>query len=108
MNSHLLTLKAHITESRMILSSAEIFEASSTSSVDPEKYNLGPHYLLLNLCKRANKQIFSDVVILLAFSGLNHIVCVFTEVFCRKMKQLLSNKTTPHFQLLPMSKVDKS
>ena len=26
----------------------------------------------------------------------------------RKMIQLLLNKTTPHFQLLPMSKVDQS
>ena len=29
--------------------------------------------------------------------------CVYTEVI-----QLLVNKTTPHFQLLPMSKVDQS
>ena len=38
LNSHLLTLKAHITESLMILSSAEIFplKASSANSVDPE------------------------------------------------------------------------
>ena len=35
--SHLLTLKAHITKSRMLLSSAEIFEASSTNSVDPDQ-----------------------------------------------------------------------
>ena len=39
--------------------------------------------------------------------------CVFivlTEVLhvWGKMIQLLSNKTTPHFQLLPMSKVDQS
>ena len=32
-------------------------------------------------------------------------VCVFTEVFWPKMIQLLSNKITPHFQRLPMSKV---
>ena len=32
--------------------------------------------------------------------------CVFTEVLWCKMIQLLSNKTTPHFQLLPMSKVN--
>ena len=32
-----------------------------------------------------------------------------TEVMAqRKMIQLLLNKTTPHFQLLPMSKVDQS
>ena len=29
-------------------------------------------------------------------------------MFCRKMIQLLLNKTTPHFQLLPMSKVAHS
>ena len=33
--------------------------------------------------------------------------CVFTEVLWRKMIQTLSNKTTPHFQLLPMTKVDQ-
>ena len=32
--------------------------------------------------------------------------CVFTEVLSRKMKQLFSNKTMPHIQLLPMSKED--
>ena len=34
--------------------------------------------------------------------------CVCIEVLWRKMIQVLSNKTTPHFQLLPMSKVDDS
>ena len=33
---------------------------------------------------------------------------VFTVVLWRKMIQLLSNKTTRHFQLLPMAKVDQS
>ena len=48
-----------------------------------------------------NKQTFSDAANLLAFKGLNHTFCVFTEVFWRKMvhTQLLSNKTTPNFQL---------
>ena len=32
--------------------------------------------------------------------------CVCTEVLLGKMIQLLSNKVTPNFQLLPMSKVD--
>ena len=32
----------------------------------------------------------------------------FTGVLWRKMIQLLSNKTMPHFQFLPMSKVDQS
>ena len=36
------------------------------------------------------------------------VITVFTEVLWRKMIQLLSNKTMPHFQLLPMSKVDQS
>ena len=35
MNSHLLILKVDITKSRMVLSSAEIFEVSLTNSVDP-------------------------------------------------------------------------
>ena len=35
LNSHLLTLKAHITKKRQLLSSAEIFEASLTNNVDP-------------------------------------------------------------------------
>ena len=34
--------------------------------------------------------------------------CVFTEVFLRKLIQLLSNEIASHFQLLPMSKVEKS
>ena len=34
--------------------------------------------------------------------------CVSTEVLWRKMLQLLPNKTTTHFQLLPMSKIDQS
>ena len=34
--------------------------------------------------------------------------CVFTEVLWHKMIQLLSNRATPHFHLLPMSKVDQS
>ena len=33
--------------------------------------------------------------------------CVYTEVMAQDV-QLLLNKTTPHFQLLPMSKVDQS
>ena len=37
LNSHLLTLKDHITKSCMLLLSAEIFEASSTNSVDPDQ-----------------------------------------------------------------------
>ena len=34
--------------------------------------------------------------------------CVYTEAMEQDMKQLLLNKTTPNFQLLPMSKVDQS
>ena len=33
------------------------------------------------------------------------MVCVFTEVLLRNVIQLLSHKTTPHFELLLMSKV---
>ena len=36
------------------------------------------------------------------------IITVFTEVLWCNTIQLLSNKITPHFQLLPMSKVDQS
>ena len=39
------------------------------------------------------------------------MLCVFTEVLWHKMIkliQLLSNKTMPHFQLLPMPKIDQS
>ena len=55
LNSHLLTVKAHITKkSGMLLSSVEIFEASSTNRVDPdqtaEQSDLGPHCLALYLC----------------------------------------------------------
>ena len=41
-------------------------------------------------------------------SGDNNMFCVCTEVLWGKMVHLLSNKITPHFQLLPMSKVDQS
>ena len=55
-----------------------------------------------------NKLTASDVVILLAFKVLNHtFFCTCTELLCRQMIQLLSNKTTSHFQLLPMSNVDQ-
>ena len=34
--------------------------------------------------------------------------CVFTGVLWRKMIKFFSNKTKPHIQLLPVSKVDQS
>ena len=34
--------------------------------------------------------------------------CVCTEVLWHKMIQLLSNEIIPHFQRLPLSKVDQS
>ena len=37
LNSHLLTLKAHITKSRMFLLTAEIFDASKTKRVGPDQ-----------------------------------------------------------------------
>ena len=55
-----------------------------------------------------NKQTFSDVVILLAFKGLEDVFFVFTEMLWHKTIQLLLNKTTPHFQFLHKSKVDQS
>ena len=36
------------------------------------------------------------------------VFTVFTEVLGCRMIQFLLNKTKPHFQLLPMSKVDQS
>ena len=50
---------------------------------------------------------FQMQIILLAFKGLNEVFCVYTEVMAHDDKATL-NKTTPHFQLLPMSKVDQS
>ena len=44
-----------------------------------------------------NRQ-FSEADILLAFKGPNNVFCVYTEV--------MAQDDTPHFQLLPMSKVD--
>ena len=35
------------------------------------------------------------------------MLCVYTEVMAQ-VDKLLLNKTTPHFQLLPMFKVDQS
>ena len=73
MNSHLLTLKAHITKNRMLLSSAGIFEASLTNSVDPDQSApvRGAVFfgstLFASTYMFANKQKFSDVVTLLAF-----------------------------------------
>ena len=37
LSSYLLTVKAQITKCRMLLSSAELFEASSTNSVVPDQ-----------------------------------------------------------------------
>ena len=37
LNSHLLTRKANITKSRMLLSPAEMFETSSINSVDQDQ-----------------------------------------------------------------------
>ena len=52
LNSHLLTLKAHIIKNRTFLSSAEMFEDSLTNNVDPDQTapDLGPHCLHLYLC----------------------------------------------------------
>ena len=36
------------------------------------------------------------------------MLCVYTRMLWHKMIQLLSNKIKPHFQVLPMSKVDQS
>ena len=38
---------------------------------------------------------------------INNVFCVFTEIMAQD-DTIILNKTTPHFQLLPMSKVDQS
>ena len=53
-----------------------------------------------------NKQTLSNEVILLAFKIL--IITVLTIRCYGTMIQLSSNKITPQFQLLPMSKIDQS
>ena len=62
--------KAHITKSCMLLSSAEIFEASSTKSVDPDQTapvvavrSGSTQFAYIHML--TNKQTFSDAVILL-------------------------------------------
>ena len=59
----------------MLLASVEIFEASSTNSVDPDQTApvravRSGSTLFTSILMLTNKQTFSDVVILLAFSGL--------------------------------------
>ena len=44
---------------------------------------------------------------MLVFLGLNNVFCVYTEVMAQDDTVTL-NKTTPHFQLLPISKVAQS
>ena len=84
LNSHLLSLKVNITSQlNHFLVCWNIFEVSSTNGEDPaQQSDLGPNCLSIY------------------FTGVKFV--------CRKMIQLLWNNTTPHFQLLPMSKVDQS
>ena len=68
LNSHLLTHKAHITKSRMLLPSAEIIETSLTNSVHVDPDQTAPwSTMFASIHILTNKQTFSDVVILLAF-----------------------------------------
>ena len=75
LNSHLLSLKAHISQkSRMLLSFVEIFEASLTNSVAQDQTaptgSVGSgSTLFAYILVLTNKHTFSDVVILLAFKG---------------------------------------
>ena len=64
LNSHVLTLKAHITKSCMFLLSPETFETSLTNSVDPDQ--TAPT-LLASILMLNNKQTLSNVAILLGF-----------------------------------------
>ena len=80
----------------MPMSSAEIFEDPSIYSVDPDQTaSIGSVWygstLYASIFMLTNKQTFFDAVILLVFKGLIHMICVFAEVFWRKIK------TTPHF-----------
>ena len=72
LNSHLLTLKVHITKSCMFLSSAEISEASLTNNVGQDQTALvgavwSGSTLFAFILILTNKQTFSDLVILLGF-----------------------------------------
>ena len=92
-----------ITKMNVLLSSTKIFEAPKTNSVDPDQTALvGAVWSwstmfasMLMLNRHFQMQLFCW-----RFRGL--IMC-----WC-KMIQLLLNKTTPHFQLLPMSKIDQA
>ena len=76
------TLNSHIIKSCMLFSSAEIFEASLTNSVDPDQPAVGAVWsgstLFAFILMLINKQTFSDVIIILvAFQGFNHVnLCV--------------------------------
>ena len=48
-----------------------------------------------------------NIHFLLAFLGLNYVFCVYTEAMAQHHTVTL-NKTTPHLQLLPVSKVDQT
>ena len=66
----LLTLKAFITKSRMLLSSADIFEASLSEDPDQTAHRRevwSGSTLFASILMITNQQTFSDVVILLAF-----------------------------------------
>ena len=72
----------------MPMSSAEIFEDPSIYSVDPDQTaSIGSVWstLYASIFMLTNKQTFFDAVILLVFKGLIHMICVFAEVFLRKM-----------------------
>ena len=84
----------------MLLSSAEIFEAFLTISVDP--HDKGPHCLSLYLRLPINRH-FQMQLICWCFKGKLYVLCLYLGII-----QLPSNKTTRQFQLLPMSKVDQS
>ena len=66
--------------------------------MDPDK-TAPVHTVCLD---RLMLKTFPDAVIMLAFQGLNNMRQWL------KIIQFLLNKTSSHFQLLPMSKVDKS
>ena len=110
LNSHLFTIKAHNHKTVFFLSPTKIFEASQTKSVDPyQSVPLGA--VLSGLTMLASMLMLNRhfQMLLFCWRFKDKIMC-FASILrlCRKMIQILLNKTTPHFQLLPMSKVDQS
>ena len=91
LNSHLLTIKAHITEKSYAFVVCwniwSLFEKNCRSRSDCS--GISGFTLFALIIMLTNKQTFSDVDILLAFYGLNHtfwVLTVFPEVLWYNFK----------------------